>query len=143
MTVKQISAFVENTPGALETFTEVLNRNQIDMRALSLAETENFGIVRVIVNDSYKAACVLKDEGYVFSITPVLAVELPDTPGSLYKILCALHEAGINVEYIYAFTARKKNAAYMIFRVADNEKAIEALNSHDIRLLSQEELEAM
>ena len=143
MTVKQISAFVENTPGALETFTEVLNRNQIDMRALSLAETENFGIVRVIVNDSYKAACVLKDEGYVFSITPVLAVELPDTPGSLYKILCALHGAGINVEYIYAFTARKKNAAYMIFRVADNEKAIEALNSHGIRLLSQEELEAM
>ena len=143
MTVKQISAFVENAPGALEKFTEVLNRNQIDMRALSLAETENFGIVRVIVNDSYKAACVLKDEGYVFSITAVLAVELPDTPGSLYGILCALREAQINVEYIYAFTARKKNAAYMIFRVADNEKAIDALSSRGIRLLSQEELETM
>ena len=143
MTVKQISAFVENAPGALEKFTEALNRNQIDMRALSLAETENFGIVRVIVNDSYKAACVLKDEGYVFSITAVLAVELPDTPGSLYKILCTLREAEINVEYIYAFTARKKNAAYMIFRVADNEKAIDALSSHGIRLLTQEELEAM
>ena len=143
MTVKQISAFVENKPGALEMFTEVLNRNQIDMRALSLAETESFGIVRVIVNDSYKAACVLRDEGYVFSITPVLAVELPDTPGALYKILRTLHEAQINVEYIYAFTARKKNAATMIFRVADNEKAIEALSSRDIRLLSQEELEAM
>ncbi len=143
MTVKQISAFVENTPGSLEKFTEVLNRNQIDMRALSLAETENFGIVRVIVSDSCKASNVLKEEGYVFSVTPVLAVELPDSPGGLYQILCTLREAAINVEYVYAFTARKKDVAYMIFRVTDNDKAIEALESHGVHLLSQDELEAM
>ncbi|HBL41177.1 MAG TPA: acetolactate synthase [Ruminococcaceae bacterium] len=143
MTVNQISAFVENTPGSLERFTEVLNRNQIDMRALSVAETETFGVVRVIVNDSYKAACVLKEENYILSVTAVLAVELPDTPGGLYQILRTLREADINVEYMYAFTARRKDVAYMIFRVTDNEKAIEALNSRGIRLLTQNELEAM
>ena len=143
MSVKQISAFVENKPGQLEKFTEVLNRNSIDMRALSLAETEDFGIVRVIVSDSYEAACVLRDEGYVFSVTPVLAVELPDTPGGLYKVLTVLHSANINIEYTYAFITRKQNVACMIFRVTDNEAAAEVLNKNNIHLLTQEDLDEM
>ena len=87
MTVKQISVFVENSAGKLAELTEYLNQHDIDMRALSIAETQDFGIVRMIVNDAYKASCVLKEAGYVASITPVLAVEMPDEPGSLFRIL--------------------------------------------------------
>lgn len=93
MTVKQISVFVENKPGQLAEFAALLRKNSIDMRALSIAETQDFGILRIIVNDSYKTACVLKDEGYVFSITPVLAVAVPDQAGSLYEILKVLGTA--------------------------------------------------
>lgn len=141
MAVKQISAFVENKPGQLAKFTEVLNNHGIDMRALSLAETEDFGIVRIITDDSYNTACVLKDEGYIFSITDVIAVEIPDTPGGLFKVLSVLEEKGINVDYTYAFTARKQNSAYMIFRVTDNELAAEVLKANGIRMLDQEEME--
>ena len=118
MSVKQISAFVENKPGQLARFTDVLTQHGVDMRALSLAETEDFGIVRIITDDSYKTACVLKDAGYIFSITPVIAVETPDTPGGLNKVLHLLNDKGINIEYTYAFTARKQDTAYMIFHIA-------------------------
>ena len=121
MTVKQISVFVENKPGQLAEFAALLRKNSIDMRALSIAETQDFGILRIIVNDSYKTACVLKDEGYVFSITPVLAVAVPDQAGSLYEILKVLGDSGINLEYTYAFITRKKDLAYMVLRVADND----------------------
>lgn len=140
MSVKQISAFVENRPGQLAKFTEVLNNHGIDMRALSLAETEDFGIVRIITDDSYKTACVLKEEGYIFSITDVIAVEIPDTPGGLYKVLSVLTAEEINVDYMYAFTARKQDAAYMIFRVTDNERAATVLKSNGIHMLDQEEM---
>lgn len=140
MSVKQISAFVENKPGQLAKFTQILNNAGIDMRALSLAETEDFGIVRIITDDSYKTACVLKDEGYIFSITEVIAVEIPDSPGGLYKVLDILNSKNINVDYTYAFTARKQKAAYMIFRVADNEAATQALNDNGIRMIDQENL---
>ena len=140
MTVQQISVFVENKAGQLAEFTTLLRENRIDMRALSIAETRDFGILRVIVDDPYKAACVLKEAEYVFSITQVLAVAVPDEPGSLFTILNILKDAGINLEYFYAFITRRKELAYMIFRVADNEKAIEALTARNIQLLDQEEL---
>ncbi|MDO4305418.1 MAG: ACT domain-containing protein [Eubacteriales bacterium] len=140
MTVKQISVFLENKPGRLADFTEILSRHQIDMRALSLAEAEDFGIVRIIVDDVYNASTVLKDEGYVFSITKVLAVEMPDEPGALSGIIRVLGENDVNVEYMYAFTTRKKGSAYMILRVADNKKAIEVLQKKGIRPVCQEEL---
>lgn len=140
MSVKQISAFVENKPGQLAKFTQILNTHGIDMRALSLAETEDFGIVRIITDDSYKTACVLKDEGYIFSITDVIAVEIPDTPGGLCNILDILNSKNINVDYTYAFTARKQNAAYMIFRVADNEAATQVLLENGIHTIDQENL---
>ena len=141
MSVKQISAFVENKPGQLAKFTDVLTQHGIDMRALSLAETEDFGIVRIITDDSYKTACVLKDAGYIFSITPVIAVEIPDTPGGLNKVLHLLNDKCINIEYTYAFTARKQNTAYMIFRVTDNEAASEVLKSNGISMLDLEDID--
>ncbi len=140
MTAKQISVFLENKPGQLAEFTRLLNQNQINMHALSLADAEDFGILRLIVDDSYKAACVLKEAGYVFSITSVLAVEIPDQPGSLVHILDLLGQNDVNLEYTYAFTSRRKDRAYMILRVADNQKAGEVLNKNGIRLICQSEL---
>ena len=143
MTVKQISVFVENKPGKLSELTEVLRRNSIDMRALSIAEAEDFGVVRIIVNDSYNTACVLRDAGYVLSITPVLAAAIPDEPGGLAHSLEVLGDAGINLEYTYAFLSRQKGLAYMVMRVGDNEKAIEALSQKGIRLFCQHEIADM
>ncbi len=139
MTVKQISVFVENTPGKLAEFAKVFYENGINMRALSVADTKDFGILRVIVDDVYRAACVLKEAGYVCSITKVLAVAIPDEPGGLYHVLDALGKANINLEYTYAFNARNKGKAYMIFRVEDNEKAIEALTKAGFRPVCQDE----
>ena len=110
------------------------------MRALSIAEAEDFGIVRIIVDDAYNTAQVLKEAGYVFSITPVLAAAIPDEPGGLSRILDLLGENGINLEYTYAFIAREKGLAYMIMRVTDNEKAIEVLSKQGIRLVCQHEI---
>ena len=140
MTVKQISVFLENKPRQLSEFTKVLNQNKIDMRALSVAETRDFGILRVIVDDPYKTACVLKDAGYICSITPVLAVEISDEPGSLSKILGILGDNDINLEYTYAFITRKEHGAYMVFRVEDNDKAIEVLMQNGIHPICQDVL---
>lgn len=140
MTAKQISVFLENKPGQLSEFTKLLEKNEINMRALSLADAEDFGILRIIVDDSYKTACVLKEAGFVFSITPVLAVEIPDKPGSLVEILDLLGDNNVNLEYTYAFTAHKKNVAYMIFRVTDTDKAIDVLSQNGINLICQSDL---
>ena len=116
MTINQISVFLENTPGQLAEFTRLLEKAQIDMRALSIAETQDFGILRLIVDDPYKTVSVVKDAGYICSITPVLAVEITDKPGSLVKMLTALSGGGVNIEYTYAFPARKKEMASMVLR---------------------------
>ena len=141
MSVKQISVFLENKPGKLCAMTEVLAREQIDMRALSLAETKDFGIVRIIVDDVYKTATVLKDEGYIHSVTSVLGVAIPDVPGGLSQVLRVLGEAGINVEYMYAFLGGKDvDHAYMIFRVQDHKAAAAALGAKGIRCVEQDEI---
>lgn len=144
MSVKQISVFLENKPGALHAMTAVLAENAIDMRAFSLAETSEFGIARVIVDDVYKATTVLRDAGFVHNITPVLGVAIPDVPGGLDKVLDALSEAGVNVEYMYAFLSGKDDdAAYMIFRVTDNAQASEALAKRGIRLAEPDQVEGL
>ena len=137
MSVKQLSVFLENRPGALYGMTGILSQNKIDMRALSVAETRDFGILRIIVDDPYKTATVLKDAGYVYNITPVLGVAIPDVPGGLNKVLQVLTDARINVEYMYAFLGGKTEAAYMIFRVEDNNAAAEALASRGIKTLEE------
>ncbi|HIS05103.1 MAG TPA: acetolactate synthase [Candidatus Fimenecus stercoravium] len=140
MTINQISVFLENKPGQLAEFTRLLEKTQIDMRALSIAETQDFGILRLIVDDPYKTVSVVKDAGYICSITPVLAVEITDKPGSLVKMLTALSGGGVNIEYTYAFTARKKDMAYMVLRVNDSDKAVRVLMQNQVRPVSQEDL---
>ena len=144
MSMKQISVFVENKPGALYALTAVLAQGQIDMRALSLAETKDFGIVRLIVNDLYKTTTLLKDAGYVHSLTPVVGVAIPDVPGGLNRVLQVLTDAKVNVEYMYAFLGGKDvDHAYMIFRVADDKAAATALASRGIQVLDQEQVERL
>ena len=144
MSIKQISVFLENKPGALYGMTGVLARNNVDMRALSLAETKDFGIVRIIVNNVYDATTVLKDAGYIHSVTPVVGVAIPDTPGGLNKVLQVLTDARVNVEYMYAFLGGQNvDHAYMIFRVANENAATAALAAEGIRVVEQEEIEAL
>ena len=144
MSLKQISVFLENKPGTLLTMTGVLADNHIDMRALSIAETKDFGIVRMIVDDVYDTTTVLKDAGFIHSLTPVLGVVIPDTPGGLDQVLRVLADAQVNVEYMYAFLGGKDvDHAYMIFRVEDNEKAAAALSSRGIRIVEQEEMDQL
>ena len=140
MTINQIFVFLENKPGQLAEFTRLLEEHQIDMRALSIAETQDFGILRLIVDEPYKTVNVAKEAGYVCAVTPVLAVEISDKPGSLVKMLSALGENGINVEYTYAFITRKKDVAYMVFRVNDPEKASRVLVRNQIRPIAQDDL---
>lgn len=143
MSIKQISVFLENKPGALYGMTGALAQNKVDMRALSLAETKDFGIARIIVDNLYAATTVLKEAGYVHSVTSVLGVAIPDTPGGLNRVLQVITNAGVNVEYMYAFLGGKSKQAYMIFRVEDVKAAAAALEERGIRTLEQEELEQL
>ena len=144
MRAKQISVFLENKPGALYAMTGVLAQHNVDMRALSLAETKDFGIVRLIVDNVYEATTVLKDAGDVHNITPVLGVAIPDVPGGLNKVLQVLTDAKVNVEYMYAFLGGKDvDHAYMIFRVANENAATAALANEGIKVVEQEEIEAL
>ena len=120
-----------------------LNENKINMRALSLAETKDFGIIRLILDDPFNAVRVLKDCGYVCSITKVLAIAISNQPGSLGKVMQILGDNQINVEYTYAFTAGVKDKACMILRVGDNEKAIEALTKNGVKPLCQDDLDEL
>jgi hypothetical protein len=141
MSIKQISVFLENQPGSLYAMTGVLAQNGIDLRAQSLAETKDFGIVRLIVDNVYAATTVLKDAGYVHSVTPVLGVAIPDTPGGLNNVLQVLADAEINVEYMYAFLGGKDTEhAYMIFRVEDAQAAASVLAAKGIKTVEQEEI---
>ena len=141
MAIKQISVFLENKPGTLLKMTGVLAENKIDMRALSLAETKDFGIVRLIVDDVYTASTVLKDKNFISILTDVVGVLIPDEPGGLDKVLRVLAGANINVEYMYAFLGgRNINRACMIFRVGDSRAAENALGTWGIKILSQDEI---
>ena len=141
MTLNQISVFVENKPGKLQILTDVLAKRNINMRALSLAETSEFGIVRIIVDDLKAASEVLKEEGFIYTVTKVLGVAIPDEPGGLNKVLQNIAASGINIEYMYAFLGGKDMPhAYMIFHVQDVEEAVVALASKGITCISQEDL---
>ena len=130
MTTKQISVFLENRPGTLAEFCKVLQKNNIDMRAMCVADAMDFGIARVIVDNVYETVTVLKDEGYVCQITKVLTVEMEDRPGALSDILALLGEQNINLEYTYAFLTREKDKAYLVIKVADNAAAADILKKN-------------
>ena len=140
MSIRQISVFLENKPGALLGMTRVLSEKNIDMRAFSLAETSDFGIARIIVDDIEGTAAVLREAGFVHNITPVIGVAISNSPGGLNNALETLSAEGVNVEYMYAFVGTQRESAYMIFRVADEEKAEAALRGRGIQLIDQEEL---
>ena len=141
MTLNQISVFVENQAGKLQQLTDVLANHQINMRALSLAETSEFGIVRIIVDDTEAASAALQAESYVYTVTKVLGGAIPDEPGGLNRVLRVLSQGGINVEYMYAFLGGRETAhAYMIFHVQDVKAAVAALESEGIVCLAQDAL---
>ena len=141
MSIKQISVFLENKPGTLKKLTSVMAKNNIDMRATSLAETKDFGIARIIVDDALEAVNTLKENDFVASLTSVLAVEIPDEAGGLDKLLEIFADAEVNIEYMYAFPGRgDSNQAYMIFRVADTQAAEAKLTGKGLKLLSQDDI---
>ena len=138
MSIKQISVFIENKPGVLYAMTGVLAQGGVDMRSFTLAETSDFGIARIIVDDVYKTSVVLKEAGYISSVSDVLCMVIPDEPGGLSRVLQALTDAQVNVEYIYVFQGHKNaNTAYMIFKVADSAAASAALSAKGIKTVEQ------
>jgi hypothetical protein len=140
MHVEQISIFIENKFGRLAEVTRILGDAGINIRTLSLADTSDFGILRLIVNDTEKAKNVLKERGFTVSKTEVIAVEIPDRPGGLADLLLALDKDGINVEYMYAFVERRGENAVMIFRFDETQKAIDTLSSKGFNVLPGERL---
>jgi len=136
--VKQISVFIENRSGRLREVANVLGRNGVNIRALSLADTSDYGILRLIVDKPDTALSVLKKANFTLSETNVIAVEVSDKPGGLSEVLDVLGDAGINVEYMYAFVEKSSDHAVMIFRIEDIENAIRALQNKNIQILNNE-----
>jgi len=143
MKVEQISVFLENKSGRLAEVTETLAAAGINLRALSLADTADFGILRLIVRDTEKAKSVLKEGGFTVGKTEVLAVEVPDRPGGMAGILAALGEKDINVEYMYAFVQKSGEHAVIIFRFDDLDGAIDALKEKGVKILTGDEVCAL
>lgn len=138
MAINQISIFVENKPGRLADITDVLAQAKIDIRALSIADTTDYGILRLIVNDPTSAVQVLKTANITASITPVIAIAVNDTPGGFATAIRILANGGMSVEYAYAFITPKVGNAYVILRVEDNDKAINLLAEHNIAVITQD-----
>ena len=137
MKTQQISVFIENRSGRLAKITTALGNAGVNIRAMSLADTSDFGILRLIVNQTEKAINTLKDQGFTVMVSSVMAVVIPDTPGALGNLLSLLEHAGLNVEYMYAFITRNQNQAVIILRFDDIDKAIETLNESDITVLDE------
>jgi hypothetical protein len=135
MTIDQLTVFVENGPGRLLEITETLGKAGIDLRALSIADTAEFGIARIITSDHQRAVSLLREAGFAVSTTKVLAVALDDEPGALVKVLRILADAKINIEYLYAFITRQKRQAYVVFRVENNDTAMAALEQHGVAVV--------
>ena len=140
MLIRQISIFIENRPGRLAAVTQLLGDAGIDIRSLSLADTRDFGILRIIVNKPDLACQVLKDAGCTITITAVVGVKIPDRPGGLADVLQILNRADVNVEYMYAFLNREADCANVIFRVDKEEKCLDVLRNNNIDVLSCDEV---
>jgi hypothetical protein len=138
MKVKQLSIFMENRAGRMAEIARQLGEARINIRALSLADTSDFGILRLIVNDVDKAMKILKDSGHTVSLTEVVAVEVPDSPGGLASVLEALRDGGVNVEYMYAFVEKATDKAVVIFRFEDIDAAVKVLTRAKISVLPAE-----
>jgi len=139
-TINQISVFVENKPGRLFEVVEALGRNGIDIKAISLTDSSDFGIVKLICEKPQQAYDVLIENGFTVSLTKVMAIVIPDRPNSLASVLKTLKDSNINIEYMYGFSAKVKNSAVMIMKVSDLEKAISCCISNNIQLLSENDI---
>ena len=140
MHIHQISVFLENRIGQLSEITRLLAEAGIDIRALSIAETSDYGLARLIVDDSYKASAILLEHGDILSMTPVWAVEVPDRPGGLSELLAILADNHVDVEYMYSLFAHSDSHAYMVMRVSDEPKFLATLGDRRIKLMTKEEL---
>ena len=140
MSVYQISLFLENRAGQLAEVTRVLADNAIDMRAISIAETSDYGVLRMIVDNAERATYLLHEAGYILSMTPVSVVSVPDEIGGLAPVLEALASGHMDVEYMYSLFTHKDGMAYMVFRIEDEAKFAELLRPYRIQLAGKEEL---
>ena len=140
MAIKQLTVFVQNKKGTVVSVTDILAKNDINIRALSIAETEEFGILRLIVDNEPAATKILEENGYLIKTIDVVGVKIGDKPGALTAALNVLDKANINVEYLYAFMARTEKHAYVVLRVEDNDAVEAALESAGLHLISNEDI---
>ncbi len=143
MKVTQISVFLENKAGRFAEVASILAEADINIKALSLADRSDFGVLRIIVNENQKAVAALKSNGFSVTQTDVVAVAVSDQPGGLHHILAKLDQANLNVEYIYAFVRQSRGNAVMIFKFENNDLALDLLKSNNIAVLSEKELHAL
>jgi hypothetical protein len=141
--IKQISVFVENKPGRLLDVVEVLGNSNIDIKAISLADSSDFGIVRLICENPESAYEVINNSGFTASLTEVLAIAISDKPGSLAKVLRALKESDVNIEYMYGFSAKTKDHAVMIIKVSNLEETIKCCISNNVQVLSENDISSI
>jgi hypothetical protein len=140
MNIHQISVFLENRTGQLAEITQLLAKEHVDIRAISIAESADYGLARMIVDDSYKASQILLNHGDILSMTPVWAVEVPDRPAGLSDLLTVLAENHVDVEYMYSLFTSKDGHAYMILRISDEPRFLSALGERQIKVMSKEDL---
>ncbi len=140
MSIKQLTIFVENKQGTLVDITDTLARHNVNIRALSIADTQDFGILRLIVNDNDIALKTLSEEGYLIKTTDVVGVKIGDAPGKLSTALKVLDDNNINMEYLYAFMSRTEKHAYVVLRVADNTAAETALENAGFHLITDADI---
>lgn len=141
MSVHQISVFLENRAGQLAEITKDVADAGIDLRAISIAETADYGVLRMIVDDAEKATSILLSHGYILSMTPVVVVAVPDAPGGLAPVLGILAEGNIDIEYMYSLFTHKEGKAYMVFRISEEEKFVELLAQHGMHPADKSELD--
>ena len=143
MSLKQLTIFVENKQGTLVDITDILAKNNVNMRALSIADTQDFGILRLIVNDNETAVKALTEAGYLLKMTDVVGVKIGDQPGKLSMALEVLDKENINMEYLYAFMARTEKHAYVVLRVADNDAAEKALEVAGFHMITDADIDKL
>lgn len=143
MSIKQLTVFVQNSKGTLVRVTDTLAKNNVNLRALSIAETEELGILRLIVNDNKTAEKVLADQGYLIKVIDVIGVKIGDAPGKLTEALEVLDKADINVEYLYAFMTRTEKHAYVVLRVENNAEAERVLENAGFHLITATDVDKL
>jgi hypothetical protein len=143
MAIRQLTVFVENKQGTIVSVTDILAKNNVNIRALSIAETEDFGILRLIVNDEATAVKTLEEAGFLIKITEVVGVKIGDAPGKLTAALRVLDEANVNVEYLYAFMARTERHAYVVLRVEENAEAENILVNAGFHLITDADIDKL